>query len=102
MRKRNVSKTVGTTGEAERRYSITIAPAALKALQGLARGLRDRVAEHIRPLASNPRPPGCKMLSGGTGEHRIRVGDVRVLYRISDGERAVFITAIRPRDKAYR
>ena len=44
-------------------------------------------------LADNPRPAGCKKLSGYNDQWRIRVGDYRVVYLL-DGAKA-FVTIVR-------
>jgi mRNA-degrading endonuclease RelE of RelBE toxin-antitoxin system len=43
-------------------------------------------AKSLEPRRSNPRPSGCKKLSGGDGEWRIRVGDYRGVYAIDHGK----------------
>jgi mRNA interferase RelE/StbE len=51
---------------------------------------------------SQPRPPGCKKLSGSQNEWRVRVGDYRILYEIDDRIRRVRIYAIGHRREIYR
>ncbi len=36
-------------------------------------------------LAVNQRPPGCVALQGEPGVFRVRVGDLLILYEVSDG-----------------
>ena len=50
----------------------------------------------------NPRPTGVIKLEGASDLWRIRVGDWRIVYRLSDKERLVDIFAIRHRREAYR
>lgn len=50
----------------------------------------------------NPRPSGVVRLEGGADLWRIRVGEWRVVYRISDRDRLVDIIAVRHRSDAYR
>jgi mRNA interferase RelE/StbE len=60
------------------------------------------VAEAILELEDNPRPPGCLKLRGLEG-WRIRVGNWRVIYHISDQERVVTIVQVRRRrENTYR
>lgn len=56
----------------------------------------------IQALASNPRPDGCKKLSGKfDGSYRIAVcGSYRVLYQVSAEE--VVIVDVGDRKEAYR
>jgi mRNA interferase RelE/StbE len=61
-----------------------------------------RIVPRLENLVSNPRPPGCKKLSGGDDEWRIRVGDYRVVYTIDDAQLLVEVTRIRHRSEVYR
>jgi mRNA interferase RelE/StbE len=56
----------------------------------------------IRSLADDPRPPGCKRLSGHDALYRIRVGDWRIIYAIEDDKLIVLIVEIGPRGRVYR
>ena len=83
-------------------YEITFARSARKELQALPLNVTERILTKIESLASNPRPPGCKKLSGPTRLWRLRVGDYRIVYDIDDEERVVDISVIRHRSVAYR
>ena len=83
-------------------YEITFARSARKELQALPLNVTERILTKIESLASNPRPPGCKKLSGPTRLWRLRVGDYRIVYDIDDEERLVDISVIRHRSVAYR
>jgi mRNA interferase RelE/StbE len=50
----------------------------------------------IFALSENPRPPGCRKLSG-SGRWRLRVGEYRVLYTISDAYREIMVERIERR-----
>jgi mRNA interferase RelE/StbE len=39
-----------------------------------------RIIPQMRALAENPRPSGCRKLTGSKIDWRIRIGDYRVLY----------------------
>lgn len=60
-----------------------------------------RIVSRLEGLATDPRPPGCKKLSGGSREWRIRVGDYRVVHEIDDQAGTVDVTRIAPRRKVY-
>jgi len=83
-------------------YEITFARSARKELQALPLNVTERILTKIESLASKPRPPGCKKLSGPTRLWRLRVGDYRIVYDIDDEERLVDISVIRHRSVAYR
>ncbi len=52
-------------------------------------------------LENNPRPPGCKKLTGHQDIWRIRVGDYRVLYTVDDAEMIVRVSRIAHRRDVY-
>ncbi len=83
-------------------FEIVLERSAEKDLRRLSDEVHDRVVEGISTLASNPRPPGAKKLSGTTSNWRIRVGDYRVLYEIADTVRIVRVYRVRHRRDAYK
>jgi mRNA interferase RelE/StbE len=83
-------------------YKITIARSARKELQALALDMAERVLQRIESLSANPRPSGCKKLSGSTDLWRIRISDYRVVYRVDDTNRIVDVTVVRHRREVYR
>jgi mRNA interferase RelE/StbE len=83
-------------------YSVLIERTAEKDLSHLTTVIHDRVVETIQSLANDPRPPGCRKLSGSKNDWRIRVGDYRILYEIADAVRVVRVNRVRHRREAYR
>lgn len=64
---------------------------------------QQRIRVAVRGLASNPRPTGTKLLTGGhEGTWRLRVGDYRVLYRIEDDRLLVLVIRLGHRREVYR
>lgn len=61
-----------------------------------------RIASKIKALALNPKPIGCKKISGSLNNWRIRVGDYRVVYEINEKEQVVRIWRVKHRREAYR
>lgn len=82
-------------------YAIDILRAAQKQLARLERAKQDRIIEAIRSLAANPRPAGCKKLSGRPA-WRIRIGPYRVIYEIFDDRLLVLVVTIGDRKSVYR
>ena len=82
-------------------YDVLIERTAERDLRRLPADVHDRVVAAIIPLATNPRPPGSKKLTGTRNDWRIRVGDYRVLYDISDKVRIVRVYRVRQRRDAY-
>jgi len=66
------------------KYKIQFDKSAVKELERLEKGILNRIWLKINSLADNPRPHGCKKLAISDNLWRIRVGDFRVIYQISD------------------
>jgi mRNA interferase RelE/StbE len=83
-------------------YRVLLERAAEKDLSRLPAETHDRVIEAIQALAANPRPVGCRKLTGSKHDWRIRVGDYRVVYEIADVIRVVRVNRVRYRREVYR
>ncbi len=82
-------------------YSITIKKRASKILEKLPDGDYQKIRDAIRYLAENPRPSGCKKLTGREG-WRIRVGVYRVIYIINDSQLKILVVDVGHRSRIYR
>jgi len=82
-------------------YSIEILRVAQKQLARIDRQHHSRIIEAIRALADDPRPSGCKKLSGRAA-WRIRSGSFRVIYEIHDEKLVVIVISIGDRKRVYR
>jgi mRNA interferase RelE/StbE len=82
-------------------YEVKIKKSAGKALDDIPRQDRDRILEAIVGLKTNPRPAGCKKLSGREG-WRIRSQNYRVIYDIDDATKVVLVQVIGNRRDVYR
>lgn len=82
-------------------YRVTIASRAEKQMADLKPQFIKRIRNAIMNLRENPRPPGAVKLKNNLG-FRVRVGDYRVIYAVSDTNRSVLVTAVRHRREAYR
>jgi mRNA interferase RelE/StbE len=83
-------------------YAVFFARSARKELQNLDAPVVRRILKRVESLALNPRPPGVVKLEGAGDLWRLRVGEWRVVYRISDPEHLVDVIAVRHRSDAYR
>ncbi|MDX6443463.1 MAG: mRNA interferase RelE/StbE [Blastocatellia bacterium] len=83
-------------------YRVFLERAAERDLKKLSAKLHNRVIDAIQALARNPRPLGCRKLSGTDNDWRIRVGDYRVVYEVTDAVRVVRINRVRHRREVYR
>ncbi len=77
-------------------YRIRIIPRTQRDLDSITGKLFDQVTE-----AKKPRPQGAIRLTGLEG-YRIRVRDMRVLYRIDDQAKEVIVYRIKHCREVYR
>ncbi len=82
-------------------YKLLILSTAAKELQSLREPNYSRIKQRILLLASNPRPRGSSKLTGREG-WRIRAGDYRIIYEISDEDKSVTILHIGHRRNVYK
>lgn len=82
-------------------YQIKIIPAAQKDLDRLEDKFFRLIQEKILSLADQPRPSSCVKLTAEEG-YRIRSGIFRILYRIDDQNKIVYIYRVKHRKEAYR
>ena len=82
-------------------YSVWVLRRAQKELSNLPKNTYARLRTRILALADEPRPPGCRKLSGRDG-WRLRVGDYRVVYEIDDAMERVTILHVGHRRDVYR
>jgi len=83
-------------------YRVFLERAAEKDLLKLSTRTHARVISAIQDLANNPRPTGCRKLTGADRDWRIRVGDYRIVYEIADDLKEVRVNRVRHRREAYR
>ena len=81
-------------------YELFVLPPAQKDLDKLEVSAFDRILRKIRALAKDVRPPGCLKLTGDDG-YRVRSGDYRILYRIDDAAKRIYIYRIKHRKDVY-
>lgn len=82
-------------------YSVLILRRAQKELEDLPRESYDRVCQAILDLAADPRPSGCRKLTGRDG-WRIRVGAYRVVYELDEHPGTITILHVGHRRDVYR
>jgi mRNA interferase RelE/StbE len=83
------------------RYSVRLAPTAVRQLRKLDPAGRRRVQAAIDLLTDNPRSPSARQLVGGAGEWRVRTGDFRIIYEIRDAELLVLVVKVGHRRDVY-
>jgi mRNA interferase RelE/StbE len=82
-------------------YIIEFKQSAKKELAQLPDWIAEKVLDRIKALAGNPRPDGCKKLTGSTHSYRIRINDYRVVYSITDKHLIIQIIKIGHRKDVY-
>ncbi len=82
-------------------YIVTVKKTVSKTLANLQNEDYERIRDVIRGLAENPRPSGCLKLTGRDA-WRIRIGNYRVIYEISDIEKKVIVFDLGHRKDIYR
>ncbi len=83
-------------------YDIFIEQRAERDLKALSAEEFHRIIAAIKTLAGNPRPSGCRKISGSKIDWRIRVGSYRAIYEIDDKARAIRVMRVRHRRDVYR
>jgi mRNA interferase RelE/StbE len=80
-------------------YELLLLPPAQKDLVKLETPAFARILKKIRALSEEARPPGSLKLTDDG--YRLRIGEYRVLYRIDDALKRVYIYRIKHRKDAY-
>jgi mRNA interferase RelE/StbE len=83
-------------------YSIELAKSAEKELRRIDGRYIPKIFAVIESLAKEPRPIGCKKLSGSNHTYRIRIGTYRVIYDIQESRLLVLVIKIAHRKDVYQ
>ena len=83
------------------RYTVTVAPKAIKALRHIPAKDRGRIEGAILALCINPRPPNAIALQGGSRLLRVRLGDYRLIYSVEDAVLTVLVVKVGHRREVY-
>jgi len=75
-------------------------PQAQKDLDRFRGKIFQQIKEKILSLSKNPRPSGCQKLTAEEG-YRLRSGNYRIVYRVDDKEKIVYLYRIKHRKEAY-
>ena len=82
-------------------YEIIIERRAERDIKRLSELDFNRIVPRIRALVKDPRPFGCRKITGSKNDWRIRIGDYRVIYTIYDKTKVVELMKVRHRREAY-
>ena len=81
-------------------YGVAVAPSARRQLRRLPRSAQSRILDAIEALGTYARPRGAVKLEASLHLYRVRVGDYRIIYSISDS--SVLVLKIGHRSDVYR
>jgi len=82
-------------------YAVLLSSQAEKFYKKLRKNVRARVREALISLESQPHA-GKRLHGDLGGNYSLRVGKLRIIYNISERDKAVYIIAIGPRKIIYR
>ena len=83
------------------KYVVEISATARKQLKRIPKSYKKKILDKIDSLSHHPRPFGYKKLFYYTEYFRVRVGNYRIIYTISDGQLLVVIVEVTDRRDAY-
>jgi mRNA interferase RelE/StbE len=83
------------------KYATHLLPSAERDFEKIPKDAYRRCQKSILKLEDDPRGHGSQKLVGEDG-YRIRVGDYRILYRIDDISKKVYLYRIKHRREVYR
>jgi len=84
------------------KYRIEVSATAERQIRKLPHADQLRVLRVIQSLATDPRPEGCRKLSGVDDVFRVRIGRYRVLYAIEDRRLVIIVLKVGDRKDIYR
>jgi mRNA interferase RelE/StbE len=82
-------------------YEVEFTKSAQKELKKLPKKVSLRIAKAILKLSENPRAAKVRPMVG-VRSWRLRVGEYRVIYDISDKKLSILIIRVRHRKDVYR
>ena len=85
-------------------YNVQFTKEALKYFNKLDRRTQKRIAQVIEELKMNPQVlPNIKPMEGLPYEqYRIRIGNLRIVYRVNNRQLLIIVVKIGPRGDVYK
>lgn len=83
------------------KYKIFFKKSVWKDFESIPKSYLKKILKVIKSLGNDPRPPGCRKLSGQE-RYRLRQGRYRIIYSIQDDELTVWVVKIGHRKDVYR
>lgn len=85
-----------------RKYSVRLKKSEEKFLFSLDTATQKAITAKLISLADNPYPPGCRKIQGIKDTWRIRAGNFRIVYTVSENILLVLVVKIGDRKDVYR
>jgi mRNA interferase RelE/StbE len=82
-------------------YSISFKKSVWKDFEYIPKKDLKKILKAIKSLGKDPRPLGCRKLSGQE-RYRLRQGGYRIIYSIQDDKLTVWIVKVGHRKDVYR
>ncbi len=83
-------------------YIIITTKSIQKDLSNLPNEIKEKINLKILLLSENPRPDGVTKLKSYENEYRVRVGDYRIRYEISDKDKTILLLQCKYRRDVYK
>jgi len=83
-------------------YEVWLEKSAEKDLRNLPPQIFTKIIRKIKLLVKNPKPAGCRKITGSKNDWRIRIGVYRIIYEIDEKNTAVRVMRVKHRKDAYR
>jgi mRNA interferase RelE/StbE len=84
------------------RYEVEVAPKVWDSLKRVPQRIVEQIVKRMDALGEDPRPANCEKMQGMADTYRVRQGDFRIVYTISDVIRVVRVVRIGNRRDVYR
>jgi mRNA interferase RelE/StbE len=82
-------------------YKIFFKKSIWKDFESIPKKDLKEILKHIESLSKNPRPSGCRKLSGQE-RYRLRHGRYRIIYSIQNIELSIWVVKVGHRKDVYR
>lgn len=82
------------------KWDVSWTAAALRDMKRLDEATVERVRDSVLQVAAGE-PRDVRRVRGTQGEYRLRVGDLRVRFVLSNPDRKIVVLRVLPRDRAY-
>ncbi len=83
-------------------FKVIVSSSVEKILDKLPKKDLAKIVQLIRTLEIQPRPVGCRKLTGEENTYRVRQGNYRLIYEIRDNVLMILVLKIGHRKDVYR